>query len=554
MTGSVITLRQFSHVALLAIALPCVGRAQSPPLWGKLSAGLHPVGYKSLWQLDYSRRYNMTFDDKTTYAPGKAPRPILINIWYPAKANGSDAKMRHREYFEILSSDPQLTKFSSKLVEFNLSVLGKELFNKPFKELNEPERPLLNQFLDTPTQAIRNAPPADGTFPLVIYHSGHGSSFEDNSVLCEFLASHGYVVLGSAYQKPDGSSFGVDGHLTSARDIEFLIAYARQMPGVDWNHVGIIGHSGGAHAALVYRAQTNCAADAIVSLDTTQDYYSLADNRWEDMTTTVLKNRKNMTGPLLMAANPHGFFQLADSLWHARRYYLTIKNLDHNDFISQGVIAKTLRYGRQTSNQPADEVQDKASLDAVQVAYEALCIYILRFLDAELKGDAAGKEFISHQYRDTKLEGAAPHVEFTPEGRAGPEPYVGTSSQPPTPRQVRQFLRERGCEETIALFRRFRKQEPTQPIYHPVFGLALVTELLEQGKTKDAIAFRDYFREIGTDCGKMLLDWGKAYVGMGLKDRATGYFKKVLLLDPTNGEAARKLKELAEAKDKSSGP
>jgi hypothetical protein len=46
------------------------------------------------------------------------------------------------------------------------------------------------------------------------------------------------------------------------------------------------------------------------------------------MTTTVLKNRENMTGPLLMAANPHGFFQLADSLSHARRYYLTIKDLD----------------------------------------------------------------------------------------------------------------------------------------------------------------------------------------------------------------------------------
>ena len=85
----------------------------------------------------------------------------------------------------------------------------------------------------------------------MIYHAGHGSSFEDNSVLCEFLASHGYVVFGSAFQEPSGASFNVDGKQTSARDMEFLIAYAKQLPNADWHHVGVIGHSGGAHAALI---------------------------------------------------------------------------------------------------------------------------------------------------------------------------------------------------------------------------------------------------------------------------------------------------------------
>ena len=92
------------------------------------------------------------------------------------------------------------------------------------------------------------------------------------------------------------------------------------------------------------RSRSNSAVDALVSLDTTQDYYPTADPRWGEMCTTVAKGRENMTGPLLMVANPHAFFQLADSLTSARRYYLTIKDLDHNDFIAQGVISRRLRH------------------------------------------------------------------------------------------------------------------------------------------------------------------------------------------------------------------
>src|SRR5262249_38182847 len=216
---------------LVTLGLTGAAPAESPPLWGKLPPGPYTVGFKSLWQLDYSRRYNMTFDDKTSYAPGKAPRPILINIWYPAKPAGNTKPMTHRGYLDIQSSDPRLAKFSGKLAEYDHAVIAKETFDKPIKELTEMEKLLLDHFLDTPTACIRNALPADGKFPLVIYHSGNGSSFEDNSVLCEFLASHGYVVFGGAFQEPSGKSFNVDNGQT--RDFEYLIAFSKNQPNVD---------------------------------------------------------------------------------------------------------------------------------------------------------------------------------------------------------------------------------------------------------------------------------------------------------------------------------
>jgi dienelactone hydrolase len=550
-TYSVGTIRQLAPVSLLVIGLSSVAGAETPPLWDKLSPGPYPVGYKTSWELDYSRRYNMVFDDKTSYAQGKAPRPILINVWYPAAKVGSATPMSHRDYLEIRSADPLLAKFSSKLAEFNRARIAKEVMDKPAQELSDREKVLLGEFLDTPTVCVRNAPPAEGKFPLVIYHSGHGSSFEDNSVLCEFLASHGFIVLGSAFQQPSGTSFGVDGGHTSARDMDFLVAFARQIPAADCNHIGVVGHSGGAHAALRFGALPNSAVDAIVSLDTTQDYHGLKDPGWEEMTTLVVRNRKNFKCPLVMAAAPHAFFELADTLQFCRRYYFTIKDMGHNDYISQGGISRERLYQLHRTDQKQtvqDRAQEKAALERVKAGYQALCLYILRFLEAELKQDAAAKTFLAKQYRETKLGDVEQHVEFVPEGRTGPDPYKEDSTQPPTPRQLRRLLREKGSDKTVGVLKRFRKQVPTAPIYEQIAELYLVCDLLDERRIPEAAAFRDYYAECGLDCTRLILESARAFQRSGATRLAATYYQRLLLLEPANREAAVKVRELSEEK------
>jgi pimeloyl-ACP methyl ester carboxylesterase len=544
-------IRRAALVAVLVLGLSGLARAQSPPLWDKLPPGPHPVGFKTSWQFDYSRRYNTTFDDKTTYAADKAPRPILINLWYPASKSGEAKRMPHRAYLGIRSHNPRLAGFSTKLAEYNRAVIAKEVMGKPEAELTGREQSLLDEFLDSPTACVRDAAPARGSFPLVVYHSGAGSSFEDDSVFCEFLASHGFVVLGSAFPKRNGSSLAPDGEEGSARDLAFLVAHARQIPGADWGRVGVVGHSLGAQAVLLYRSQADSLADAVVCLDTTQDYFSLKEPRWDYLTTPLVKNARNVACPVLMAAGPHAFFQLADSLQRARRYYLTIKDLDHNDYISQGITAKERLYQfhladpKQTADARAEE---KAALEKARAKYQAVCLYVLRFLEAELKADAAGKDFLAKQYRDTKLGGAEPHVEYVPEGRTGPEPYAEDGVLPPTPRQVRPFLRRHGSEKTIAVYKRFQKDAPPAPIYEHLFELNLVSDLLDEGKTRDSIALREYFRKTGLDCGKTLMAFGKSFQSQGRPELAAQYYKRLLLLEPMNGEAAARLKEVSAGK------
>ena len=77
------------------------------------------------------------------------------------------------------------------------------------------------------------------------------------------------------------------------------------------------------------------------------------------------------------------------------------------------VSASRAEPGPACAGPPADdEAKEKAGVEVLKTAYESLCIYILRFLDAELKGDEAGKEFVETRYRDTPLADASPHVEY----------------------------------------------------------------------------------------------------------------------------------------------
>src|SRR5262249_41743325 len=80
-------------------------------------------------------RYNTTFDDKTAYAPGKAPRPILVNLWYPASPAAGAKRMPHRDYLGIRSDDPLLARFSAKLAEYERAVITKEVMGRPEAEL-----------------------------------------------------------------------------------------------------------------------------------------------------------------------------------------------------------------------------------------------------------------------------------------------------------------------------------------------------------------------------------------------------------------------------------
>jgi len=129
----------------------------------------------------------------------------------------------------------------------------------PEAELDDAGRAEMEEALAEPTLCVAGAEPAAGPFPLVVYHGGLGSSFEDNAALCAYLASHGYVVLGSAFPRADGRSLNIDGFHGSAEDVQFLVRWADAHAFTDARRVGLVGHSAGAQAMLRFAAQPGCA-------------------------------------------------------------------------------------------------------------------------------------------------------------------------------------------------------------------------------------------------------------------------------------------------------
>ena len=82
-----------------------------------------------------------------------------------------------------------------------------------------------------------------GRFPVVIYAPSFSASSFENADLCEYLASHGYVVIAA----PDMGAttrymtMNLEGANTQARDISFLIGYAQTLPNTEMSEVAVAG-------------------------------------------------------------------------------------------------------------------------------------------------------------------------------------------------------------------------------------------------------------------------------------------------------------------------
>jgi pimeloyl-ACP methyl ester carboxylesterase len=151
------------------------------------------------------------------------------------------------------------------------------------------EAAAFDRFLATKTFAVKDSPAAGGRFSVVIYHPGLAGSHEDNSVLFEYLASHGYVVLSSTYPDPSAYSVSCGGDLTySFRDMEFPSRYARGLPFDDAGRFAAMGHSYGAYAVLAWAAEPNSSVRAFVTLDSGLEYDTIESSVKKSLTEYIL--------------------------------------------------------------------------------------------------------------------------------------------------------------------------------------------------------------------------------------------------------------------------
>lgn len=217
--------------------------AQEPLLWGSLKPGPYTVGYRSLYRLDHTRQYDPEYATDSTKPPVHKPRPIYIAVWYPAQK--TDAKpLEYRQYLDASSDDPLIAPIAKRLSRHWVAVVSEETVGKEPAYRTPAETAAFERLMATKTFAVKDAPPAAGRFPVVIHHPGLNGVADDSSVLCELLASDGYVVLCSAYPNYYAEGVGISSDLhTSFHDLEFLFRFARELPYADGDRLAAMGHS-----------------------------------------------------------------------------------------------------------------------------------------------------------------------------------------------------------------------------------------------------------------------------------------------------------------------
>jgi hypothetical protein len=388
-------------MSLLAVAPanPQASGSRPPPeapQWGAFQPGPYRVGFRSMHRYDRSRGYFPRVDHEGNRDPLETARPMQISVWYPAGPAGEGSEpMRFGEYVDLEGQAFGPDRSSPASIADARESLRRGPLNPFFPDgVSDAD---LRSVLETPTAAYRDAPAAEGRFPIVVHA---GFSLIGQSVLLEYLASHGYVVvsvplLGTApawYHRGEGTPRA---YQAGADDIGFLLAEASGLEFADPERTAVIGMFSA--NGLLFQMQ-HMRLDALAVLDGSYPD-ALRDVPGFDPTAVRI--------PILdmPRAGSRPDRAMLDSLRFADRWSVAFEDVGHGDFYQFERIARPER---------ADE----------HVAYHVIGCYTRAFLDATLKDDAEARRFLSLDPDETGAPPGMMDIAF----RAGEDP-VPTESE-----------------------------------------------------------------------------------------------------------------------------
>ena len=239
---------------IISLLLLCAGlQAQetdaSRPLWRTLQPGPHAVGYRLLYNSDG--------------APSQNDRVVRIALWYPAQTKSGSEPMVFGDYLKIqpeMNPDPELERWMRAR---DTESLGRQFFDD---KADSHQAALMA----APIPVMARAQVAEGSFPLIVHSLGRNGHQFQHTILWEYLASHGYAVVSVAQYgknlKDPTMAFSVKDLAYQLQDMEQAVANLVQMPFIDGERIGLLGHSSGAVVALWHTA-VESRVKAVVGLD-----------------------------------------------------------------------------------------------------------------------------------------------------------------------------------------------------------------------------------------------------------------------------------------------
>lgn len=358
--------------------------------------GEFSVGFQILEVQDYSRMVTGGSSPVVTH-----PRPIRVYLWYPAARSEQDKTIRFGRYAELANDDIWSADIVGGLHEklrYSRRPLARALGKEQFEAL-----------LQQPLTAVEDSIPLEGPFPLIVI--GQGVYYESPIVfaaLAEYLAGRGFAVVTSPLVGTNSPIVTVDvvGLETQVRDLEFVVAYARRLPYVSQNKLGVFGFDMGGMAGLILTMR-NADVDAFVSVSSgvlyphpagipmaSPDYDPAAlRSPWlHSMPSSWIKSSDS--------ASDESLFRAANQ---SDRYLLLTEGMGHVDYTGYALI----------EGRPAMVEYWEAAKPGDIDRYLMVSNYIATFFTAYLKDDSDSMAVLSNNQLES-VQGSTMTLEHRP--------------------------------------------------------------------------------------------------------------------------------------------
>lgn len=301
--------------------------AQQSDFWINLDKGTYDVSFKVVYTKDFTRNYNQ-----------KEFRPIQLAIWSPTLPNIENTYLNYENYYyHAYNPDSNIIRNTFQRGEY-LDEIKKKIFSRNNEDI-------VQKLLRHKTYVIQKPIPGKEKFPVIIYGASAGSDAFENTILFEYLASHGYIVisLASKGMRSRQMTINEDGVLAQVNDMNFALNYSKKIPSADVTKIGTIGWSWGGLADIILADKTN-KISAVVNLDGSA-FYENGLPIAKEMRSSL---KKNSTYPLLLFLSkilkgrgaPRNI-ELYEQITKSDKYLVKFHHFAHGSYNSEGL----MRYG-----------------------------------------------------------------------------------------------------------------------------------------------------------------------------------------------------------------
>lgn len=329
--------------------------------------GPYEVGFKTY----------KTYDDSRLYILGEntISRPLLIHIWYPSQEILESQTLKFKDYIDLIAQREDYGKSMSEIDKESFSYV--RAYSDFAKSNFGLDTSIKAQFiLDSPVYAksgisIQNE---GSEFPLLIYAPSNSKASVQNHMLCEYLASHGFIIISVASAGPNSIQRNSFEESTMAQviDMEYILRFCEDSLKMKYKSLGLFGFSSGGNAMTIFQMR-NKDVGAVLSLDGGQEYgtfiglYSMPDFDLEKANVPYLSMVNNYEN--------FSIYPMYNSINSTERFLYRMPYLNHNGFISYWSYFNSCSPDKNMSNS--------------SISFTYLSEYAVRFFSKYLKSETS---------------------------------------------------------------------------------------------------------------------------------------------------------------------